>query len=66
MLEVTLHASVPSEVEPTSLADLIADCAAVRLVLDAGTAGRLVPEPRPVTIPEPAQALVAGLDSYGD
>ncbi|MGZ4592805.1 MAG: hypothetical protein ACXV3C_02990 [Actinomycetes bacterium] len=63
---MTNHASLPSEIEPGSLADLIADCAAVRSLLHLQTAPLTLPSQRELTIPEPALALVAGLDSYGD
>lgn len=55
------HADVPSEAEPRSLDDLVADCAEVSRHLAE------VPQQRRVlTIPGAAQAVVAGLDAYGD
>jgi hypothetical protein len=55
------HPEVPSEVEPRSIADLVADAADVTRHL------REVPrQRRVVTIPEPAVAVVQGLDEYGD
>jgi hypothetical protein len=60
------HEHVPSEVEPTSLDELVADGAAVRRVLDES---RLAVVPGPsqrVRIPESALAAVSGLDTYGD
>jgi hypothetical protein len=63
---VSSHASVPSEAEPTSLADLIADCDAVQQLLHLPTGPVELPAQRVLSIPEPALALVAGLDRYGD
>lgn len=62
------HATVPSEVDPESLADLAADCA------DVDRRIHELPRPRPgqgrravtVTIPDRALAVVSGLDVYGD
>ena len=55
------HQDVPSEVEPASLDDLVADAAEVSRHLAE------VPPPRRVLrIPEPAVRVVADLDSYGD
>jgi hypothetical protein len=52
---------VPSEVEPGSLDDLVADAAEVTRHLES------VPGPRRVLlIPERARRVVADLDSYGD
>lgn len=56
-----LHAAVPSEVEPGSLADLVADCAEVSRHL-----AEVPRQRRVVIIPAPAVAVVAGLDEYGD
>ena len=55
------HQDVPSEVEPGSFDELVADAAEVTRHLAE------VPPPRRVlTIPERARSVVAGLDSYGD
>lgn len=55
------HAEVPSEVEPRSIADLVADAADVTRHLAQ------VPQPRRVVrIPAPAASVVEGLDTYGD
>ncbi len=75
------HLTLPSEVEPESLADLVADCRSMP-VAGAATpmAGRAVPairsaraagEPRPdaepaVAIPDGAAALLEGMPDYGD
>jgi hypothetical protein len=63
---VTSHADLPSEVEATSIADLVADAADVRRVLDLGAATVELPGQRGVVIPEGAFSWVADLDSYGD
>jgi hypothetical protein len=64
---VTTPASVPSDVEPTRLDDLIADARVVQRLLDVHETPTVAfPEQRSLRIPEPAVALVAGLDSYGD
>lgn len=55
------HADVPSESEPRSLDDLVADCAEVSRHLAEVPVQRRV-----LRIPAPALAVVAGLDSYGD
>jgi hypothetical protein len=58
---VAPHQDVPSEVEPGSLDDLVADAAEVTRHLAE------VPGPRQVlVIPERARLVVAELDSYGD
>ena len=55
------HQDVPSEVEPGSLDDLVADAAEVTRHLAE------VPGPRRVlVIPERARRVVADLDTYGD
>jgi len=55
------HQDVPSEVEPGSFDDLVADAAEVTRHLAE------VPRPRrTLTIPDRAIGVVAGLDSYGD
>jgi hypothetical protein len=55
------HADVPSEAEPHSLDDFVADAAEVTRHLAE------VPGPRRVlVIPERARRVVADLDSYGD
>ena len=52
---------MPSEGEPRSLDDLVADCAEVTRHLAE------VPLPRrTLTIPDRAVGVVAGLDTYGD
>lgn len=63
---MSTHADLPSEVEPGSLDDLIADGAVVQHLLDLRSAAVLVPAQRVLRIPESALAVVAGLDSYGD
>jgi hypothetical protein len=63
---VTNHAGLPSEVEPTSIADLVADAFAVKRVLHVGGSTVTLPDPRGVVIPDGALAAVAGLDTYGD
>ena len=61
MTALAPHTGVPSDVEPGSLDDLVADAAEVSRHLAE------VPRPRHVLrIPEPAVSVVAGLDSYGD
>lgn len=66
---MSTNASTPSAAESNTLADLIADSVVVQQLLHvdqrAATAIRL-PEQGTLRIPEPALALVAGLDSYGD
>jgi hypothetical protein len=62
---VRTHASVPSEVEPASIADLVADCLAFQALLGEPSADVVLPVPRRVTIPDRALAVVADLDSYG-
>jgi hypothetical protein len=58
---VAPHADVPSEAEPDSFDDMVADCAEVTRHLAE------VPHPRrTVSIPDRAVGIVAGLDSYGD
>jgi hypothetical protein len=59
---VAPHADTPSEIEPGSLDDLVADAAEVTRHL----AEVPHPLPHPVTIPEQAVGVVAGLDTYGD
>lgn len=62
------HAALPSEIDPDSLADLVADCADVSSHLPHVPAPRVgeLPHPRAVvTIPDRAVALVAGLAPYG-
>jgi hypothetical protein len=60
------HEDVPSEVEATSLDELVADGAAVRRLLDARRRAA-VPDPREAfVIPDSAVAVVSGLDTYGD
>ena len=55
------HQDVPSEVEPRSLDDLVADAAEVTRHLSE------VPVPRHgLVIPERARRVVADLDTYGD
>jgi hypothetical protein len=63
---VGTHADVPSEVEPASLDDLVADCAAVRALPGWPARSGVPVQARPLAIPESALALVAGLDTYGD
>jgi hypothetical protein len=68
---VTNHAGIPSATEPRSIADLAADAAYVRRVLDLRDAPIELPVQRAIVIPDPvipdrALAIVAGLDSYGD
>jgi hypothetical protein len=65
------HKDLPSELEATSLDELVADGAVVRHLL--GTPRRaVVPRPRggfPMpdsAIPDSAVAVVSGLDTYGD
>ena len=63
-----LHPVRPSEIDPDSLADLVADCADVSSHVPHVPLprGGDMPHPRPVvTIPERAVALVAGLAPYG-
>ncbi len=61
MTATTPHVEVPSDHEPGSLGDLVADAAEVTRHLAE------VPLPRRVlTIPERARSVVAGLDTYGD
>ena len=56
------HQDVPSEVEPGSLDDLVADAAEVtRHLAEVPT-----PRRRVLVIPEGARRVVADLDSYGD
>ena len=57
---------MPSEIEPTSLADLVADAADVRRVLDPHIRVIELPARTSMVISDDAFALVAGLDSYGD
>jgi hypothetical protein len=68
------HLTLPSEVEPESLADLVADCRS----MDAPAAPEhrsphdpAVTEPQPaahsaVTIPDSTAALLDGMPEYGD
>ena len=68
---MTNHAGLPSAAEPYSIADLAADAAVVRRVLDLADQPVELPEQRAIVvpdgaIPDRAFALVAGLDSYGD
>ena len=61
MTAAAAHQDVPSEAEPGSLDDLVADAAEVTRHLAE------VPGPRRVlAIPERARRVVADLDSYGD
>ena len=62
----TGHQQVPSEVEPDSISDLVADGEAVRALLDESRTTPEVPEQRALAIPDRAVAVVAGLDRYGD
>jgi hypothetical protein len=55
------HQDVPSEVEPGSLDDLVADAAEVTRQLAEVPGARRV-----LVIPERARRVVADLDSYGD
>lgn len=55
------HQEVPSEVDPRSLDDLVADAAEVtRHLAEVPRSRRLL------LIPERARRVVADLDSYGD
>jgi hypothetical protein len=68
---VTNDAGVPRETERYSMADLAADAADVRRLLDLRSRIVELPAQRRVVvltgdIPDRALALVAGLDSYGD
>lgn len=66
---MTTHRTVPSEVEPEALADLIADCSRMpasllprRRVIDL----RRVPsQRREIVIPDTTQSLVASYTDYG-
>ena len=61
MTAIVTPANVPSEAEPGSLDDLVADAAEVTRHLAE------VPGPRRTPlIPERARRVIAGLDSYGD
>ena len=62
----TGHAHVPSEVEPDSISDLVADGAAVQALLEERRTTPDVPGQRALAIPDRAVAVVAGLDRYGD
>jgi hypothetical protein len=56
---------MPSTAEPTTLDDLIADSRAMPHLFDPHAAATTtLAEHGPVRIPEPAFALVAGLDTY--
>ena len=70
---MTTHRTMPSEVEPTDLADLIADCAEMR-VIDLNALphahrfhGQLrVPEQREaLVIPESTALMLDGFGDYG-
>lgn len=68
---MTNPADQPSEVESTSIADLAADAAIVRRLLDIRGATVSLPRQHSAVspdsvIPDGALALVAGLDAYGD
>jgi hypothetical protein len=65
------HLTLPSEVEPESLAELVADCRALCGCHPAGPAEPLHqglrPAARPVVaIPDSAAALLDGMPDYGD
>jgi hypothetical protein len=65
--QVSAHADLSSEIEPGSLDELVADGVIVRDLLHLTQAPDLVlPAQRVLTIPDPALAVVADLDSYGD
>jgi hypothetical protein len=55
-----------SEIEPGSLDELVADGVIVRDLLNLRGAPVLMPGQRVLTIPDPALAVVADLDTYGD
>jgi hypothetical protein len=64
---VSAHADIPSEIEPGSLDELVADGVIVRDLLNLTWPPVLVlPTQRVLTIPDPALSVVADLDSYGD
>jgi len=59
---IVTPANVPSEAEPGSLDELVADAAEVtRHLLEVPHGRRDV-----LVIPEQARSMVTGLDSYGD
>ena len=71
------HLTLPSEVEPESLAELVADCRSLRHpaaadpASGAGRAGHPDGSGAPVgragvTIPESTAALLDGMPDYGD
>jgi hypothetical protein len=67
---MTSHVTLPSEIEPECLADLIADCRSVIALLPplpSGLAGRpgLAGLPA-VVIPDDIAALLNGMPEYGD
>jgi len=67
---VSTHRTLPSEVEPQGLDDLISDCAALAGgLIDVTIAERRVirvPEPRhPLVIGERVAAMVDGFGDYG-
>ncbi len=60
------HEDLPSEVEATSLDELVADGVVVRDLLAASRRAG-IPGPREgFAIPDCAVAVVSGLDAYGD
>jgi hypothetical protein len=65
---VSTHRTLPSEVEPQGLDDLISDCAA----LTGGLITLSAAERRVIRVPEPRQPLVIGdrvaamVDGFGD
>lgn len=68
---MTNHAGIPAASEARSIADLAADAAYVRRVLDLRDTPVELPVQRAIVLPDPvipdrARAIVAGLDSYGD
>ena len=64
------HLTLPSEIEPESLADLVADCRSIHTP-QVPELYRMPGEPRPrvrpgVSIPDSTAALLDGMTEYGD